>query len=130
MRGALALGLSLLLGGCAALGFGPRRAPGEPEVVDVEVRDARIDVSPRKVEAGPGKVVLLLVNNGELEHDVRIEGPGMDEPSDTALAPGQHRRAELRVRGGTYRIYCPDADHAARGVDAKLVVDAASRFDR
>lgn len=130
MRVALAIGLSSLLGGCAALGLGSSRAPGEPEVVEVEVRDARIDVSPRKVAAGPGKVVLQLVNNGELEHDVRVEGPGLDEPSDTALAPGQHRRTELRVRGGTYRIYCPDADHAERGVDAKLIVDATSKFDR
>jgi hypothetical protein len=122
--------LAALLGGCAALGLGGPKGPAQPELVEVEVRDARLDVSPRKVSGAADKVVLQLVNNGELEHAVRIEGPGLDEPLETAIAPGQHRRVELRVRGGAYRIYCPDANHAAQGVDAKLTVDAASKFDR
>lgn len=120
-----------LLGGCAALGFGSKSAPGEPEIVEIEVRDAQLDISPRTVSVGPGKIGLEIVNNGELEHDLRVEGPGLDEPSDTSIAPGQHRRTYIRVRGGTYRIFCPDANHAERGIDGKLVVNAEPRqFDR
>jgi uncharacterized cupredoxin-like copper-binding protein len=126
--GATPIVFAALLGGCAALGLGSKSGPGDPEVVEVEVRDARLDVSPRKVNGE--KVILQVVNNGELEHDLRVEGPGLDEPLDTAIAPGQHRRVELRVRGGSYRLYCPDANHAELGIDAKLTVDAPSKFDR
>lgn len=125
------IALAGLLGGCAALGLGPKTAPGDPEIVEVEVRDAHLDLSPRAVASGIGKIGLEIANNGELEHDLRVEGPGLDEPVDTSIAPGQHRRVYLRVRAGTYRLYCPDADHAAQGIDGKLIVrDEPSSFNR
>jgi uncharacterized cupredoxin-like copper-binding protein len=76
------------------------------------------------VALGPGKVELQIANNGLFEHNLRVEGPGLDEPSETSIAPGQHRTTFVRVQAGTYRLYCPDADHAERGVDATLVVKA------
>jgi hypothetical protein len=132
LRNAGVLALAGCLGGCAALGLGSKAAPGEPEIVDIEVRDTRLGVSPLNVGAGPaGKIGLEIVNNGQLEHNLRVEGPGLDEPSDTSIAPGQHRRTYVRVRAGTYRIYCPDADHAEKGVDGKLIVhEESSQFNR
>ena len=112
------------LAGCASI---DRKQPDKelvPEnVLEIEVRDAKLDVSPAHIDAG--RVDLDITNHGLLEHIVRIEGKGLDEPSDTSVASGQHRRITIRLKPGTYRIFCPDANHAEQGISATLDVDEA-----
>ena len=108
-------------GGCAHARGCP--APGNadaPERLDVVLTDASIDVWPGVVARG--KVGLEIVNDGQLEHGFRVTGPGIDEQSDEFLTPGEHRRLSLKLGPGTFRIFCPDGDHAERGMWARLVV--------
>jgi hypothetical protein len=120
-RPALAGLLALAAGaGCAPLGL---LRPGDrdtPEVLDVVLRDDSIDVWPSLV--GPGRLALEVSNRGALEHGFRVVGPGLDEPSDESLGPGEHRRMWLKVLPGTYRLFCPDGKHAAQGMSAALTV--------
>jgi uncharacterized cupredoxin-like copper-binding protein len=130
MRGWLAGGAALaalVVAGCAELGLHKPGADGE--VVHVELRDRRIDVSPHMV--GRGKVVLQIENDGELEHGLRVVGPGTDDQSDEFLVPGQHRTVTMKLGEGTFRIFCPDGNHADLGMWAQLVVtDSPSYFRR
>jgi hypothetical protein len=49
-------------------------------------------------------------------------GPGTDEQSDEFLGQSEHRRVWLKLAPGSYRIFCPDGQHAEQGMWAGLVV--------
>ena len=116
-------------GGCAQMGLYTPGNADAPELLRVVLTDSSIDVWPRLVARG--KVGLEIVNDGQLEHGFRIVGPGTDEQSDEFLTPGEHRRVWLKLGPGTFRIFCPDGDHAERGMWARLVVaDEVSWFRR
>ena len=119
---------SAALAGCATLGIYRPGSEDEPEVVTVDLTDASIVASPGLV--AQGKVRLELVNDGQLEHGVHVVGPGTDEASDEFLVPGQHRRLWLKLKPGTFRIFCPDGDHAARGMSTHLTVTEDARWFR
>jgi uncharacterized cupredoxin-like copper-binding protein len=123
------LALATLGAGCATLGL---REPGNadaPEVVDVVMSDSSIEVRPHLVARG--KVGFELVNEGLLEHGFRIVGPGVDEQSDGLVVPGQPRRVWVKLGVGTFRIFCPDGNHADLGMSAQLdVTDEVNQFRR
>lgn len=109
-----------------------RRDPGPDEATEVlaiELVDDGLTLAPPQVARG--KVTLDLTNRGQLEHAVRVVGPGVDEQVVQFLSSGEHRRQSLRLEPGTYRVFCPDGDHAARGLSAQLVVtETATAFHR
>jgi hypothetical protein len=125
----LAVVAGLTLGACAPLGLYRPGDGNAPEVLDVVLREGRVDVSPSLVARG--KVELDIVNEGTLEHGIHIVGPGVDEQSDELIVPGQHSRLIVRLTPGTYVLTCPDGDHAARGMRTTLtVVDSTGSFRR
>jgi hypothetical protein len=114
--GVVALGVA----GCSTLGVFRPGTEDAPEVVSVTLVEDSIDVTPSLV--GRGKVGLEVKNDGQLEHAFEVVGPGTDEASDEFLTPGQHRRVWLKLEPGTFRIFCPDGDHAKRGMSSRFVV--------
>lgn len=120
---------AVVLAGCAPLGVVQPGTPQAPEVLKVSLTDGSIVVRPRMVARG--KVGLEVVNDGALEHGFHVVGPGVDEQSDEFLSPGQTRMMWLELAPGTFRVFCPDGDHAERGMSAHLIVtDRASWFRR
>jgi hypothetical protein len=119
-RLALFVALALSMSACAPLGVLPPGTPDAPENVAVVLYDAAIDVWPSLV--GPGKVSFDIVNHGTLAHGFRVTGPGVDEQSDELFGPDEHRHLTVKLGPGTYRLFCPDADHLSRGMLARLVV--------
>jgi hypothetical protein len=121
LRG-LAVGALALAGlaACAPLGVHRPGSDDAPEVLDVELTEGHIAVTPPQVARG--KVGFEITNRGVLEHAVRIVGPGVDEQSSEFLGPNEHRRVLMRLGAGTYRIFCPDGNHAEGGMWAHLVV--------
>jgi hypothetical protein len=120
--------LVLTLAGCAPLGLFRPGTDDAPEIITVTLTDTSIDVWPALV--GRGRVGLEIVNEGQLEHGLEIVGPGTDESSEDFLTTGQHRRLWLKLGTGTFRLFCPDGDHAARGMTARLTVTADARWFR
>jgi hypothetical protein len=125
---AVVLGLAAGLAGCAPLGVFRPGTEDVPEVITVTLTDTSVDVWPGLVARG--KVGLEFVNDGELEHSFQILGPGTDESSDEFLTPGQRRRVWVKLAPGTFRIFCPDGDHAKRGMTARLTVTDDARWFR
>jgi hypothetical protein len=125
----LALAGALALAGCAQLGLQRPGTADEPEVVTVVLTETSVEVRPRLVAAG--KVAFEILNDGQLEHGLQIVGPGTDEQSDEFLVTGQRRKVVLKLAPGTFRLFCPDGDHAARGMSASLeVAEAVGWFRR
>jgi hypothetical protein len=128
-RRALAFVLSSgALGGCAVLGLYRPGTEDAPEIVTVTLKDTSIDVSPALVARG--RIGLEVVNDGQLEHGLQIVGPGTDEQSDDFLTTGEHRRIWIKFAPGTFRLFCPDGDHAKRGMMAHLTVTEDARWFR
>jgi hypothetical protein len=115
-------------GGCAPLGLYRPGTEDAPETVSVTLNDTSIDVWPSLVARG--KVTLEIRNDGQLEHAYHVTGPGTDEGSEEFLTSGQHRRVTFKLEPGTFRIFCPDGDHAKLGMDARLVVTDRVGFFR
>jgi hypothetical protein len=119
---------ALLASGCAPLGLYRPGTEDAPEIVNVTMTDTGIDVWPSLVARG--KVTLEIRNDGQLEHAYHVTGPGTDEASEEFLTTGQHRRETYKLAPGTFRIFCPDGDHAKLGMDARLVVTERVGFFR
>src|SRR5262249_40668767 len=99
---------------CSVLGIYRPGTDDAPEVVTITLTDTSIDVAPPLV--GSGKVGLEIINEGQLEHGFQIVGPGTDEQSNEFLTTGEHRRLSFKLAPGTFRVFCPDGDHAQRGM--------------
>jgi hypothetical protein len=122
------LALATLGAGCATLGLHEPGNADAPEVVNVVMSDHSIDVKPLIVARG--KVGFELLNEGLLEHAFRIVGPGADEQFD-GVVPGQPRRVWVKLGVGTFRIFCPDGNHADLGMSSQLTVtDEVNSFRR
>jgi hypothetical protein len=114
---------------CATMSRHDRGDDVATEVLAIELDDGGLTLAPPQVARG--KVTFDLTNRGRLEHAVRVVGPGIDEQVVEFLVPGEHRRQSLRLGPGTYRVFCPDGDHAEHGLSAQLVVtETATSFRR
>lgn len=75
--------------------------------------------------SGPsGKWRINLKNNGEDEHDIQIR----NNTTKVVLAksqiflPGENGTITVRLKPGSYKLFCGVADHEARGMKWKLLV--------
>lgn len=115
-----------------------------------DTADARFDPKAAQATAPPGKIALLqkdvqvtladyritglpetlmpaqytfnVTNAGTHEHSFEIEGEGIEKALDRTLQPGQSAKLVVDLRAGTYKVYCPVADHEERGMTRSLVV--------
>ena len=100
--------IRLLLGSCAlaALVAAPANAAQAPKTA--------------KFKATPGAVHVTYLNQGNLEHSLRIEkidGFRLDVPTK-----GSKDQATVDLPAGTYTIYCDIPGHRQAGMHAQLVV--------
>jgi len=95
--------------------------PPPPARVQVVAQEFRYSLSRRKVKAG--KVIVELVNRGQDTHDLDLKRVGgthvVHFPN---VQPGQHVDRQLKLRPGTYVLWCAIADHKERGMRATLRV--------
>jgi nitrite reductase (NO-forming) len=134
--GAVGLGV-LAVGGFALLG-GLDRTTSErvsgtgTQVVRVALVDAAVgfDVTPDLLEVAPGAhVVLKVVNEGDEDHDLAVEGG----PQTRTLSPGQSQRLDLGTVAEDWAASCTLPGHEAAGMTLDIqVVDpsATTRGER
>jgi plastocyanin len=73
------------------------------------------------LEARAGEVTLVMENPSSLQHNVSIEGRGVDEEGNTVGEGGTSTvRAELRP--GEYQFYCSVTGHRDGGMEGTLTV--------
>lgn len=74
-----------------------------------------------------GKLRLEFVNYGEDDHDLAIRRLGTDKTTYLSeVRPGDKSVKRMRVKKGTYKLWCTISDHESRGMRATLKVKKAN----
>lgn len=121
-------------GGAMAGGGGSAMAPGAAAARTVDVQLGEMFVRPGVASISAGKVTFVARNTGGLIHELMIEraplkmdGPG--RPTESAaqgmikdMQPGQRGRMTLRLRPGTYVLFCNVTGHYAAGQHTPFTV--------
>ena len=87
--------------------------------VAVRLMDYEITM-PKELPAG--KTAFDVTNAGSVVHSFEVEGQGIEREFESVLQPGQIRTLEVNLAPGTYKVYCPVANHAERGMEMQLTV--------
>ena len=135
MRAVLALILAaagLAAGGCGEergdalrttptpAGTAPPLDPRAVAMTSVALVDYRLDVAEPRVSRA-GRIAVEVVNDGVVRHALALEGPaGLIRTP--VLVPGERTTLSATLPPGTYRWYCPVADHEQRGMVGRLRV--------
>lgn len=114
---------SLALAGAAAAALIGHRSAHATRVTVTE-SEYRIAVSPAKLKAGTYSFVVR--NRGKLAHGLYISGPGPKTVIVPTIAPGASRTVTVKLSGGTLRLWCPVAGHAALGMSRTIAVSGAA----
>jgi uncharacterized cupredoxin-like copper-binding protein len=100
---------------------GATGAQGEAQTVDVSLTEFAIDPANPRVNAGT--VSFDVSNDGEIVHNLEVEGNGVEEELEQDLQPGDSGELTVDLDPGTYEWYCPIGDHAEQGMEGELVVE-------
>lgn len=73
-----------------------------------------------QLEATAGDITIDFTNDSSLQHDVVVEGNGVNEASDKIT--GSKTSLTLNLKPGTYTFFCSVDGHRAAGMEGKLVV--------
>ncbi|MEJ7798153.1 MAG: multicopper oxidase domain-containing protein [Solirubrobacteraceae bacterium] len=89
-------------------------------VTEVSLVDYRLEpANPRLARSGT--IAFAATNDGQTRHALRVNGP-TGEVSSTTLRPGERTTIAVRLPPGTYKWYCPIADHEQRGMVGRVRV--------
>jgi uncharacterized cupredoxin-like copper-binding protein len=71
----------------------------------------------------PGTYKFVAVDQGQLQHNLVINGPGVNQMKTPALlSPGQSASVTVTLAKGSYDIYCGVPGHKAQGMDVHITV--------
>jgi plastocyanin len=75
-------------------------------------------------EVAAGKVIVELNNQGEDNHNLKLQREGSGDPPLVVpeAAPDEHTTAGFDLSVGSYRLYCSLPEHDEKGMHATLVV--------
>lgn len=123
------LALALLLAGCGSSGetAAPETtgetASTQPGTTLALAADptGKLEFDKTELEAPAGKVTIELTNDSPVDHNVAIEGNGVDVESDT-IKDGEKTSVTAELEPGTYEFYCSVPGHEEAGMKGTLNV--------
>jgi plastocyanin len=68
-----------------------------------------------------GQYTFAVANDGKIEHDLEIEGEGVEEKTPL-ISPGDQADLQADLKPGQYRFYCTVPGHAESGMDVEVTV--------
>lgn len=71
----------------------------------------------------PGTYKFTAVDKGHLQHNLVINGPGVNQVKTAGLlSPGQSASVTVTLHKGSYDIYCGVPGHKAEGMNVNITV--------
>jgi uncharacterized cupredoxin-like copper-binding protein len=95
-------------------------AAAEPQRIAVSGTEFAFALTPDDVK--PGVVVFRLKNDGQIGHDLKIEGPGGVDAKTPVIDPGATAAVEVELQDGEYELYCTVPGHREGGMEVDLAV--------
>jgi uncharacterized cupredoxin-like copper-binding protein len=90
--------------------------------VNVSETDFKLDPADPTVKAGT--VSFTATNDGQVTHNLEVEGPNGEEELPSDLAPGDSGTLTVDLsKPGTYEFYCPIDNHKQMGMEGEITVD-------
>ena len=102
------------------VGAVPETDPRAVATAAVSLVDYALDVEQVRVRRA-GRISFEATNDGTVRHALAVDAPAGTAATD-ALRPGQRATFSVRLPPGTYKWYCPVADHEERGMVGRLRV--------
>jgi plastocyanin len=95
---------------------------GSGESVAISETEYALDPADPSVSAGT--VTFDVSNDGEITHNLEVEGPNGEVELDQDLAAGDSGTLEVDLsEPGTYEMYCPIGDHRDQGMEGEITVE-------
>lgn len=130
--------LALMLAGCggATGGGSGEKSSGTPGggtstikgtvVKTVVVKESEFELTPSAITLKkPGTYTFRAENAGSTGHALEIEGKGL-ETETNVLDPGKGGEIKVKLKPGTYEMYCPVDSHEDKGMKGKVTVAGKS----
>ena len=87
----------------------------------VPVSETEFKITLPKSTLAAGSYSFEVKNDGKIEHDLVVQGNGVDEKTPT-IGPGESATLKVDLTPGTYDVYCSIPGHKQAGMDLKLTV--------
>jgi plastocyanin len=119
------------LAGCGAGGGGgedkaPSGAYEGAVLKKIQVKETEFKMQPAEITLDkPGTYVFKAVNSGDTVHALEVEGEGTEEETEE-IEPGQSAELKVKLKAGTYVLYCPVGGHKEEGMEGTLTVKEGS----
>jgi plastocyanin len=88
----------------------------------VEISETEYKLDPSEVTTKAGEVTFAIRNDGSANHNLEIEGDGVEEVSDT-ISGGQSTELTVDLQAGTYEMYCAIEGHRELGMEGGVTVE-------
>ena len=88
----------------------------------VSARESEFAIELSQTEFSPGTYTFRVENQGDLPHDLKIKGPGVEGRATETLQAGQSGELEVNLQEGTYEIWCSIGNHRAQGMATTIQV--------
>ena len=99
----------------------PSAAAGGTTAVTATETEFHIALSTKSFS--PGSYKFTAVDNGHLQHNLVINGPGVNQVKTAGLlSPGQSASVTVTLQKGSYDIYCGVPGHKAEGMNVNITV--------
>ncbi|MEA2293585.1 MAG: hypothetical protein QOE86_1224 [Solirubrobacteraceae bacterium] len=94
------------------------REPGR--TVTIGEHDYRF--RPQRVQVRPGRVTFRVANDSRQPHNFQLRGRGRKRGRIATLKPGESGKLTVRLRRGTYTMYCGIGHHEQLGEYGTVIV--------
>jgi uncharacterized cupredoxin-like copper-binding protein len=88
----------------------------------VQVSEKEFKISLPSTTLKPGSYTFDLSNDGKIQHDLTIQGPGVSKAHTPVINGGQHATLKVKLAAGAYDFYCSVPGHKQLGMDVKVKV--------
>jgi hypothetical protein len=110
-----ALTLCVLVAGC-----GHTQLVGANRTLHLAMTEYRL--APQRVQAPPGRLTIIVRNNGLLTHNLAVTRGGVSTGTTQPIPPGHAARLTLRVRRGSYQMLSTMLSDQDLGLYGTLVI--------
>jgi plastocyanin len=88
----------------------------------VEVAGTEFELDPAETELSPGTYDFELVNEGNVGHNLVVNGPGVENQGTPVIEAGEKATLQVALVEGEYELYCSVAGHRDAGMEETITV--------